>query len=286
MAPSGLVRALTVAASALEASADELNRLDGFAGDGDSGITMSEASRALKDVLAANEDMGGGPLLSACGAAIARKAPSTSGTLVATGFLRAAKAVTGTAVTGTAVTGTAGTDAGGTDAGGTDAGGTGVEALERAFAAATLGIQARGKAAPGDRTLVDGLDAVCTSLRESLAAGHTLTDALHFAAAAASAAADRTVGMEPKVGRASWVPQPRHRAPRRRLRHAGHRHASGSSRNHRRGDNTSRRLSSLITRSGGLCPRSAPSSWPDGRPSWGRCRGHGARLSCPCCPPR
>ena len=212
MAPSGLVRALTAAASALEASVDELNRLDGFAGDGDLGITMSEASRALKDVLAANQDMGGGPLLSACGAAIARKAPSTSGTLVATGFLRAAKAVTGTAVTGTAVTGTAGTDAGGTDAGGTDAGGTdaggtGVEALERAFAAATLGIQARGKAAPGDRTLVDGLDAVCTSLRESLAAGHTLTDALHFAAAAASAAADRTVGMEPKVGRASWVPQ-------------------------------------------------------------------------------
>jgi hypothetical protein len=217
VAPSGLVRALTAAASALEASADELNRLDGFAGDGDLGITMSEASRALKDVLAANQDMGGGPLLSACGAAIARKAPSTSGTLVATGFLRAAKAVTGTAVTGTAVTGTAGTEAGGTeaggteaggtDAGGTDAGGTGVEALERAFAAATLGIQARGKAAPGDRTLVDGLDAVCTSLRESLAAGHTLTDALHFAAAAASAAADRTVGMEPKVGRASWVPQ-------------------------------------------------------------------------------
>jgi hypothetical protein len=197
VAPSGLVRALTAAASALEASADELNRLDGFAGDGDLGITMSEASRALKDVLAANQDMEVGPLLVACGAAIARKAPSTSGTLVATGFLRAAKAVADPAST----------DAASTDAGGTDAGGTDVEVLERAFAAATVGIQARGKAAPGDRTLVDGLDAVCTSLRESLAAGHTLADALHFAAAAASAAADRTVGMEPKVGRASWVPQ-------------------------------------------------------------------------------
>jgi len=187
VAPSGLLRALTAAASALEASADELNRLDGFAGDGDLGITMSEASRALKDVLAANQDMEVGPLLVACGAAVARQAPSTSGTLVATGFLRAAKAVA--------------------DPASTDAGGTDVEVLERAFAAATVGIQARGKAAPGDRTLVDGLDAVCTSLRESLAAGHTLADALHFAAAAASAAADRTVGMEPKVGRASWVPQ-------------------------------------------------------------------------------
>jgi dihydroxyacetone kinase-like predicted kinase len=187
VAPSGLVRALTAAASALEASADELNRLDGFAGDGDLGITMSEASRALKDVLAANQDMEVGPLLSACGAAIARKAPSTSGTLVATGFLRAAKALA--------------------DPAATDAGGTDVEALERAFAAAMVGIQARGKAAPGDRTLVDGLDAVCTSLGESVAAGQALADALHFAAAAASAAADRTVGMEPKVGRASWVPQ-------------------------------------------------------------------------------
>ncbi len=187
VAPSGLVRALTAAASALEASADELNQLDGFAGDGDLGITMSEASRALKDVLAANQDMETGPLLLACGAAIARKAPSTSGTLGATGFLRAAKALA--------------------DPAATEAPGTDLEALEQAFAAATAGIQARGKAAPGDRTLVDGLDAVCTSLSESVAAGQALGEALRLASAAASAAADRTAGMEPKVGRASWVPQ-------------------------------------------------------------------------------
>jgi dihydroxyacetone kinase-like protein len=182
MAPAGLVRALTAAASALEVSADELNRLDGYAGDGDLGITMSQASRALKDVLAANNDLEAAQLLSTCGATIARKAPSTSGTLVATGFLRAAKAVA-------------------------DSSGSGVEVLERAFAAATAGIQARGKAMVGDRTLVDGLDAVCTSLQESLRAGRELVDALHFAAVAASAAADKTVDMGPKVGRASWVPE-------------------------------------------------------------------------------
>jgi hypothetical protein len=38
-------------------------------------------------------------------------------------------------------------------------------------------------------------------------AGRELGDALHFAAVAASAAADKTVDMEPKVGRASWVPE-------------------------------------------------------------------------------
>jgi dihydroxyacetone kinase-like protein len=187
VASARLVRALTAAASALEVSADELNRLDGYAGDGDLGITMSEASRALKEVLAANRHMETSQLLSTCGATIARKAPSTSGTLVATGFLRAARAVA--------------------DGAGTDGAGTDVQTLERAFAAATAGIQARGKAALGDRTLVDGLDAVCTSLRESVGTGHGLGEALHFAAEAASAAADRTVDMEPKVGRASWVPQ-------------------------------------------------------------------------------
>ncbi len=183
MASVGLVHALTAAASALEASADELNLLDGYAGDGDLGITMAEAARSLKDVLAANRDMETAPLLSTCGAAIARKAPSTSGTLVATGFLRAARAVAD------------------------DGTGSGAEVLERALAAAMAGIQARGKAALGDRTLVDGLDAVCTSLRESVGTGRGLDGALHAAAEAAAAAAAKTVDMEPKVGRASWVPQ-------------------------------------------------------------------------------
>ncbi len=196
-APVQLVRALAAAAAALEGSADELNRLDGYAGDGDLGITMSEAGRAVKDVLAANTDIETAPLLSACGAAIARKAPSTSGTLVATGFLRAAKAVADDARSG---------DAGSGDSSSGDAG-SGVAALAHAFAAAAAGIQARGKASVGDRTLVDGLEAVCTSLRESLAAGRGLEDSLDLAAQAASVAADKTVGMEPKVGRASWVPQ-------------------------------------------------------------------------------
>jgi dihydroxyacetone kinase-like protein len=87
----GLVGLLAVAADAVASSTAELNRLDGFAGDGDLGITMSAAARALKEALAANQQTTPEELLAACGAAIARHAPSTSGTLVATGFLRAAK---------------------------------------------------------------------------------------------------------------------------------------------------------------------------------------------------
>jgi dihydroxyacetone kinase-like protein len=175
---------LTAAVGALAGSVSELNRLDGYAGDGDMGITMAEAARALDEVLDANEHLETGPLLQFCGATVARRAPSTSGTLIATGFLRAGKTV------GDVAEGPEGD----------------VTAVDRAFRAALEGIQARGKAAVGDRTLVDGLDAVCTSLHGSAAVGRNLQEALHLAAHAAESAAEATVSMSPKVGRASWVP--------------------------------------------------------------------------------
>ncbi len=182
MAPTALVNALSAAADAVEGSAAELNRLDGYAGDGDLGITMTQAAQALREVLAASKEQSVAQLLSSCGAAMARSAPSTSGTLVATGFLRAAKALA-------------------------EPPDNAVEALVRAFAAAMEGIQARGKAAVGDRTLVDGLDAVSNSLALSLTAGLGTHEALDQAARAASASAEATAEMEPKAGRASWVPE-------------------------------------------------------------------------------
>jgi len=183
MAASSLVGALVGAAAALEGSAGELNRLDGFAGDGDMGVTMTEVAKTLREVVEAAAPAGSAQqLLAACGSAIARAAPSTSGTLIATGFLRASRAVA------------AGE-------------GDGVEILERCFRAAMEGIQARGKAAVGDRTMVDGLDAVCTSFQGSAADRCTWQDALGRAAGAAASAAEATASMVPKTGRASWVPE-------------------------------------------------------------------------------
>lgn len=177
----GLANLLAVAAGAVASSAAELNRLDGFAGDGDLGITMSAAARALEETLAANEQAEPDKLLAACGAAIARHAPSTSGTLVATGFLRASKVVG-------------------------EPGGDVVKTLGDAFQAAQEGIQARGKAAVGDRTIVDGLQAVCTSLQASGSIGLSLAEALRAAAEAATITAEATAAMVPKIGRAAWVP--------------------------------------------------------------------------------
>jgi phosphoenolpyruvate---glycerone phosphotransferase subunit DhaL len=182
MSTGALVNSLSAAADAVEGSAAELNRLDGYAGDGDLGITMSQAAQALREVLAASEERSVAQLLQNCGAAIARSAPSTSGTLIATGFLRAAKALA-------------------------DPPANAVEALSRAFASALEGIEARGKANVGDRTLVDGLDAVTNSLQLSLFSGLSTREALEQTARVAQAVAEATAEMEPKAGRASWVPE-------------------------------------------------------------------------------
>lgn len=180
MPSPALGRALSAAAAALLSSADDLNRLDGYAGDGDLGITMSEVARVLEEQASQAGTMEAAQLLSSCGTAIAGRAPSTSGTLTATAFLRAAKALRGADVTA-------------------------LERVEECFVAAMEGVQARGKASLGDRTVLDGLDAVCTSLRGSSGAGASLGDALRLAAEAASLTADASKEMVPKAGRASWV---------------------------------------------------------------------------------
>jgi len=180
-AVKGLPELLVLAADAVASSAAELNRLDSFAGDGDLGITMSAAAEALKEALAANEKEDTDKLLAACGAALARRAPSTSGTLLATGFLRASKAAR--------------------------AGGDGVSTLANAFRLAQEGVQARGKAAVGDRTIVDALQAVCSSLQASASANAEVAVALAAAAEAAARTAEETAQMEPRIGRASWVPE-------------------------------------------------------------------------------
>ena len=70
LASPGLAGLLAVAADAVASSTAELNALDGFAGDGDLGITMSAAARVLKDVLTANQQAEPDKLLAACGAAM------------------------------------------------------------------------------------------------------------------------------------------------------------------------------------------------------------------------
>jgi dihydroxyacetone kinase len=181
---SQLIAVLTAVAAAVGEAADELNRLDAVAGDGDLGATLQTGAQAL---LALLPSLAGEPLASVCrtcGSELARKAPSTSGTLVATALLRAGAAAAQPAPPGE----------------------TDVALLARLTAAAQQGIEARGKAKPGDKTMLDALAPAAASLAQSAAQPDSdLAVAVSEAALAAEAGARATAAMRATVGRAGWL---------------------------------------------------------------------------------
>ena len=175
-----LVRA--VAADAV-AARDEVNRLDGAAGDGDLGITLAAGAEAIVAILLELDPLALGARLRRIGVELARRVPSTGGTLVATGFLAAGKA--------------AATEEGSRlrDA----------ELAACLLEAAEAAIAERGKASPGDKTMLDALDPAARALREAAEARLALEDGLRLAAEAAAQGAEATAVMVPKHGRAAWL---------------------------------------------------------------------------------
>lgn len=157
--------------------------LDGKVGDSDLGITMAKSFAAAYDTVSAEgADAGLTRLLRAAGAIMAKTAPSTMGTLTATGFLRGAKALEGVEAIGTPE----------------------AAAFWRAFA---TGIAERGKAKLGDKTILDVLDPVAGSLEAAAASGLALAPALKAAAEAADAALEATKAMVAQHGKAAAFQQ-------------------------------------------------------------------------------
>jgi dihydroxyacetone kinase, L subunit len=80
-----------------------------------------------------------------------------------------------------------------------------VQNLAQAFKAGLDGIMTRGKAEPGDKTMVDALAPAVEALQTDAEAGRTLQEALDHAAQAAAQGRDATVGMIARRGRASYL---------------------------------------------------------------------------------
>ena len=167
-------------AADVEAAADELNRLDAAAGDGDLGVTMTRAAEAARSVVGELDQSDIQGSLRRLGTEIARRAPSTSGTLLATGLLRASRVELGDVIDG--------------------------PAASALLDAAVAGIVERGKASPGDKTMLDALVPAADALRRAAGQGVGLTEALAESALAARAGAEATVAMRPSIGRAAWMP--------------------------------------------------------------------------------
>lgn len=160
---------------ALESAAPELNALDGQLGDGDLGTTLEKCAGNIRALLASAPTQLDA-LLKACAQACARASGSSFGTLLAVGFLNAAKEVAGREALDR-------------------------DALAQLLAVVLRALSERGGAALGDKTMLDSLDAIIRAL-EALNSG-AQAPALKAAAAAATAEAlDAFRGLPNRIGRA------------------------------------------------------------------------------------
>ncbi len=153
-----------------------LTQLDADIGDGDHGENVSRGFAAV----VAKLPPGGGPDVGALFKGVAVTLIGTvggaSGPLLGSFFLEAGKAATGKAELT-------------------------LDDWKTAFEAGVRAVQARGKAAPGDKTMLDALFPAVDALN----AGHELAPALRAAAEAAAAGALATEPLVARKGRASYL---------------------------------------------------------------------------------
>jgi dihydroxyacetone kinase-like protein len=158
----------------------ELVKLDTAIGDGDHGTNMDRGMRKAVEKMDGTEGEDIGALLKAVGMALVSSVGGAAGPLYGTLFLQM----------GMASAGREELDLAGWTA-----------ALE----AGVKGVQARGKAEPGDKTMVDALLPAVEALRAAAEDGSDLADALRRSADAADGGVRATVPLEARRGRASYL---------------------------------------------------------------------------------
>jgi dihydroxyacetone kinase len=174
-----VVEALDLIARALAAAEDELGRIDARAGDGDHGAGMRMGSQAALAAAARARADGAGvaTVLVAAADAWADGAGGTSGALWGAALRASGRELS-------------------------DAAGPGPDDIVRACQAALDAVVTLGGAQPGDKTLVDALAPFVAALREQVRTGAPVHAAWRAAADAATAAAEATAALEPRLGRA------------------------------------------------------------------------------------
>ncbi len=167
-------------AAAIAENKVQLTELDAALGDGDHGINMD---RGMGEVAAKLPGVAGsdiGAILNTVGITMLSKVGGAAGPLYGTLFMRFSKETAGKLeLTGSEFVG--------------------------ALAAGLTGIQQRGSARPGEKTMVDALWPAVEMLRQALTDGATLPAALQVAAAAAKDGAAKTIPMQASKGRASYL---------------------------------------------------------------------------------
>nr|WP_314465448.1 DAK2 domain-containing protein [uncultured Clostridium sp.] len=162
----------------MEENRDYLIELDSVVGDSDLGLTMSDGFRSAYDSVSDGMEPDLGKLLYKAGKIMGNKVPSTMGTLMAAGLMRAGKALKGK----------------------TELNDHDVVSLFQAY---KDGVADLGKAKSGEKTFLDGFQPGIDALASGLDAGISLEMALQEAASAAWAGFENTTTMVAVHGRAA-----------------------------------------------------------------------------------
>lgn len=157
-----------------------LTELDSAIGDADHGINMAKGFHAVGEKLPALAAKDAGTVLKTVGMTLVSTVGGASGPLYGTAFLRAGMRIGNKAELA-------------------------ADDLQQGLAAALEGIKQRGRAEPGDKTMVDALQPALQALDEVLTAGKTATEALSAAVTAAEQGVEYTKGIIARKGRASYL---------------------------------------------------------------------------------
>jgi dihydroxyacetone kinase-like protein len=167
---------LSAAAHAVIANKDRLTKADQEIGDGDHGVGMARGFAAVERT--AGKEIGGmAELFRDSGLALMTASGGASGVLFGTFFLGAAKNLKGNVLDAAAL----------------------VQALEGGSTA----VRDRGKAKPGDKTMVDALAPAGEAARRTLAGGGSIGEVAAAAATAATEGVEETRTMVAKIGKAA-----------------------------------------------------------------------------------
>jgi dihydroxyacetone kinase-like protein len=157
-----------------------LTELDSAIGDGDFGASLTRGFTAVKTQLSANPPADLRAVFQNVSTILIKTMGGSSGPLLGTFFLRA----------------------GATCADKSELGPADVVAL---FQAGVEGLQQRGKAERGDKTMMDAWLPAVDAMRSALEAGSGLTEILEQGAAAAEAGMKATTAMQARKGRGSYL---------------------------------------------------------------------------------
>jgi dihydroxyacetone kinase len=172
-------QAIEAACRALLGAEGELTEMDRVTGDGDLGVSMARAARAVQDAVASYPLDNTPATLKALAHTLRRELGGSSGPLYGVLFLRCGTVLDASRATGLAQW---------------------AEAIDQGCRA----ISELGGAKPGDRTMLDALDPFAKMLQQEIGVKAT-GDAILAAVEAAERGAEATAHMQPKLGRSSYL---------------------------------------------------------------------------------